>query len=113
MEKPKSRLWEINYLRLFITIGIPMIVILSIAIPGITTARHASNENAAFGTVKSFVTAAACYAANNDEQDYFENGTTDFGDFFAHVSPKGGYVLTYFASPERHKFIYFAMPVSE
>jgi prepilin-type N-terminal cleavage/methylation domain-containing protein len=92
-------------------------VIASIAIPGILTARRASNENAAFGTVKSFVTAAANFAANNDEQTYFDDGTVDFGDFFAHVSPKGGYVLDYDADPTTagtaSKFVYAAVPVSE
>ncbi len=111
MENTENR--EVNYLRLFITIVILMALFFYMIAPSFLAVRPASNENAALGKVKSFVTSAAIYAANNDEQVYFKNGATDFGDFFAHVSPKGGYVFTYFASPDRKKFLYFAIPVSQ
>ncbi len=110
MEKTKNPLKKINY---------PLIIIISALVylfyslfASIFEVRRNHPSSYAHGTVKSFSTAAATYAANNDEQIFFENGTTDFGDYFAHVSPKGSYVFTYFASENRGKYLYFATPMN-
>ncbi len=91
-------------------------VLASIAIPGILTARRTANESAAFGAVRNFVVSATSFAATNDEQTYFNDDTTDFRPFFAHISPKGGYAFDYQSNEtvgNASKFIYVAIPLNE
>ena len=78
-----------------------------------------ANQKNALATCKFFSTAAVNYAINTEEQFYWENGTVDFGVYFAHVSPKAGYNFKYFSNDvnkdgkhEATGYVFVAVPLS-
>ncbi len=90
-------------------------IIAAIAIPSLLESRRASNESAALATVRNFSSAAVSYSQSSEENYYWANGTTDFGNYFSHKDTKGGYNFKYFsnsATDTATKFIYLAYPVS-
>ena len=95
-------------------------IIAAIAIPSLLESRRASNESAALATVRNFSSAAVSFSQSSEENYYWEDGTSDFGNFFSHKDTKGGYNFVYFSDPDttdddNHqstKFVYLAYPVS-
>ncbi len=95
-------------------------IIAAIAIPSLLESRRASNESAALATVRNFSSAAVSFSQSSEQNYYWENAETDFGNFFSHKDTKGGYNFKYFSDPDttdddNHqstKFIYLAYPVS-
>jgi len=101
-------------IELMIVIAI-IAIIAAIAIPGILSARRSANAGSALANLKSFSTAMATYAQDSPTQSYpADSSTTSLGDYYSHISPKGGYRYEYktnTATPYS-KFVYVTYPVS-
>ncbi|GAB4153820.1 MAG: hypothetical protein Kow00107_04100 [Planctomycetota bacterium] len=94
-------------------------VLAAVAVPSLMSPRKNSNVAAALATCKNFASASVDFATTTAEQTYWENGTVDFGNYFSHVSVKGGYSFRYFSDDlnangkhEATRFIYLAVPIS-
>ncbi|MFA4987019.1 MAG: prepilin-type N-terminal cleavage/methylation domain-containing protein [Candidatus Brocadiia bacterium] len=94
-------------------------IIAAIAIPGLLGARRNSNYAAALQTLNSFFKASALYSYGTPTNYYWENGTVDFGTYFAHSTQKAGFIYKYFSDDtngdgvqEASKFVYLACPAS-
>ncbi len=110
-----------------IAVGVSVVllpVIAAIVLPSLLSARRNSNQSAAMATVKNFSYAAVDHFAQNLTGSYYwwDDGTTDFGEYFTFVSMKGGYNYRYYAAdangrPARGgnavKFVFLAWPVSK
>jgi prepilin-type N-terminal cleavage/methylation domain-containing protein len=97
-------------IELMIVIAI-IAIIAAIAIPGILSARRSANSGSAMGNLKSFSTAMATFAQDDSEQKY-PAATSNFGDYYSHVSPKGGYKYIYVTNDNKSRFVYLAAPTS-
>lgn len=94
-------------------------VIAAIAIPSLLNARRNSNSTAALQTMNSFYKASTAFSIASATNLYWEDGTTDFGGEFHHVTPKFAHEFRYFSNDttidtvhSASKFIYLAVPVS-
>ncbi len=97
-------------IELMIVIAI-IAIIAAIAIPGILSARRSANAGSALANLKSFSTAMATFAQDSPTQSYPAN-TAGFGDYYSHLSPKGGYKYQYNTNTGLSRFTYSTYPVS-
>ena len=93
-------------------------IIAAIAIPNLMRAKKKANRSAAQSVLKSFSSAAAMFAADNEAQEYWATDTTNFRPYFVHKEVKSGYRFRYFSNSSDNltndatKYVYFAFPES-